>query len=87
MGGAAVRVIEDPPLAWAVNRAVRLVDEAGQTIRVPMVTTGPSLVAIHALLHHRPVAIICHEKTVQIEMKASCTTRAFDLRHQAADAG
>ena len=40
--------------------------------------------AVHALLHHGPVAVIGDDKTVQVEIEAVLHGGAVDLGHEAA---
>ena len=86
-GRAAVGQIDDVALAGTVDGAVRLLDEAGQAFGMPVVAAGLALVAVHALLHHRPLAIIGDEEAVQVEIEAILHRGAVDLGHQAAGAG
>ena len=54
---------------------------------MPVIAARLALLAIHALLHHRPVAIVGDEKPVQIEIEAILHRRTVDLGHEAAGAG
>ena len=54
---------------------------------MPVVAAGLALVAVHALLHHRPLAIVGDEETVQVEIEAILHGGTVDLGHQAAGAG
>src|ERR1700680_4613954 len=44
-------------------------------------------VAIHALLHHRPLAVVGHEEAVEVEIEAVLHGGAVDLGDQPACAG
>src|SRR5690606_22025831 len=61
---------DDVALSQPVNRAVRLLDKARQALGLPVVAACLALVAIHALLHHRPADIVGHEEPMQVELKA-----------------
>jgi hypothetical protein len=68
--GAFVRQVHNLALRRAVNRAVRLVNEALQVLGMPVVAPRLLLVAVHALLHYRPLAIVGHEEAVEVEIEA-----------------
>ena len=53
---------------------------------MPVVAPGLALVAVHALLHHRPFAVVGDEEAVQIQIKTILHGGAVDLRHQTAGA-
>ena len=75
------------PWLWTVDGAVRLVDEAGKVAGMPVIAAGLALVAVHALLHHGPVAVVGDEEPVQVEIEAVLHGRAVDLGDEAAGAG
>jgi hypothetical protein len=52
-----------------------------------MVAARLLLVAVHALLHHRPLAVVGHEEAVEIEFEAVLQGGAVDLSDQTACAG
>ena len=54
---------------------------------MPVVAPCLALVAVHALLHHGPVAVIGDEEPVQIEIEAVLHGGAVDLGDQPAGAG
>lgn len=85
--GAMVGEIDNFPLLRPVNRAVRRIDKALQRLGVPVIASCLPLVAVHALLHHRPFAVGGHEEAVEIEVETVLHGRAVDLCHQAAGAG
>ena len=66
---------------------MRLVDEAFQVLGMPMVAARLFLVAVHALLHDRPVAIVGHEESVEVEIEAVLDGGAVDFGDQTACAG
>ena len=77
-----VRQVDDLALYRPVDCAVRLVDEALQGFRMPMVAARLLLVAVHALLHDRPLPVVCHEEPVQIKVEAILDGGTVDLRDQ-----
>ncbi len=54
--GAPIRQIDDVSLKRTIDGAVRFIDETRQVLGMPMIATGLFLVAVHALLDHRPFA-------------------------------
>jgi hypothetical protein len=66
---------------------VRLVDEALETLRQPVVAAGRTARAVHALLDNRPATVVGDDEAMQIEVKAILDGGAIDLRHQAAGVG
>ena len=84
--GPVICQVNDLTLRRPIDRTVGFVDKAAQVLGMPMIATGLSFVAVHALLHHRPFAVIGDEKTVQIEFKAVLHGRAVDLGDQPAGA-
>jgi hypothetical protein len=77
--GPLVRQIDDFALRRSVDRAVRLVNEALQVFGMPMVAARLLLVAVHALLHDRPLPVVGHEKPVQIKVESILDGGAVDL--------
>src|SRR5712671_1282973 len=53
---------------------------------MPMIAPGLALAAVHALLHHRPLAVVGDEEAVQIQIETVLHRGAVDLRHQTAGA-
>ena len=84
--GPLIREIDDLALRWTIDGAVRLVYEADQLLRVPMVAACLSFVAVHALLHDRPLAVVGHEEAVQIEVETVLHGSTVDLGNQPAGA-
>ena len=62
--------VDDLALRCALDRRMRLVDEAFQPFRQPVVAARLAAVAVHALLHDDPVAVIGDDEAVQIEIEA-----------------
>ena len=54
---------------------------------MPMVAARLLLVAVHALLHDRPLPVVGHEEPVQIKVEAILDGGTVDLRDQTAGAG
>jgi hypothetical protein len=71
--------IDDHALFDTVDRSVRLVDEALQTIREPVIAPGLPAIAVHALLDNGPVSVISHDEAVEIEVKTILDRRAIHL--------
>ena len=78
--------IDDLALLGAVDRAVRRIDKALQRLGMPVIAPGLPLVAVHALLHHRPFGVSGDEEAVQIKVKPILHRRAVDLGYQSAGA-
>ena len=55
-----------------------------QPFRQPMIATRLLALPVHALLHHRPVAVIGDDETVQIEIETVLHGGAVDLGHEPA---
>jgi hypothetical protein len=70
-----------------VDRAVRLIDKTFETFRMPVIAPRLALVAVHALLHHGPFAVVGDEKTVQIKLKTVLHGGAVNFRDETAGAG
>ena len=81
---APVGKVDDLALADAIDRSVRIVHKACQPLREPMIAACLPAFAVHALLHHGPVAVIGDDKTVQVEIEAVLHGGAIDLGHEAA---
>ena len=54
---ATIGQVHDLALLGPVDRAVRLFDEAGQSFREPVIAPRLPGIAVHALLHHDPLAV------------------------------
>ena len=67
------------PCCWPVDRAVRLVDEALQPLGQPVIAPRVAALAVHALLHHDPLAVVGDDEAVQVEIEAVLHRRAVDL--------
>jgi hypothetical protein len=79
-----VRQVDDFALCRSVDRAVRLVDKALRGFRMPVISARLLLVAVHALLHDSPFAVVGYEESV---IETVTHSGAVDLRHQSACAG
>ncbi len=78
----AIGKIDDPALARTVNGTVRLLDEAFQSLGLPVIAAGLPLVAVHALLHNHPFGIFGDNEAVQIKIEAILHRRAVDFGNQ-----
>ena len=74
-------------LAETVDRGVRLLDEALQPFRQPVIAARLSAVAVHALLHHDPASVVGDDEAVQIEIEAVLHRGAVDLGDEPARLG
>ena len=77
--GAAVGQVDDRRPARPVDRRVRRVDEAGQALRQPVIAPRLPALAVHALLHHDPVAVVGDDEAVQVELEPVLHRGAVDL--------
>ena len=84
---APVRQIDDLALRGPIDGRVRFVDEARQVFRMPVVAARLPLVAVHALLHDGPLAVVGDEEAMEVEIEAVLHGGAVDLRDEAACAG
>ena len=66
---------------------MRIVDEARQPFRKPMIPPRLLAPAIHALLHDGPMAVVGDDEAVQIEVEAVLHRRAVHLGNQPAGLG
>ena len=66
---------------------MRLVDEALQPFRQPVIAAGLAALAVHPLLHDHPFAVVGDEEPVQIEVETVLHGGAVDLGDQPAGAG
>ena len=85
--GAVIREIDDHALIRAFDGRMRLVHEALQTFREPMIATGLAPTAIHALLNDDPASIVRHDEAVQVKIEAILDGGAIDLGDEAARGG
>ena len=67
------------PWPRPVDRGVRIVDEARQSFRQPMIAARLPALAVHALLDHDPVAVVGDDEAVQVEIEAVLHGGAVDL--------
>ena len=82
---APVGKIDDLSLAFAFDRSVRIVQEAGQSFRQPMIAPCLPALTIHALLDHRPVAVVGDDEAMQVEIEAVLHGGAVDLGDETAE--
>src|SRR5437762_1866395 len=81
---SAVGQVDDLALTGSVDRCVRLVDEAGQALRQPVIAPGLLRLRPHALLYNSPAAVIGDNETVEVDLKTVLHRRAVDFGHQPA---
>ena len=81
----SVRLTISPCSAPRSRRAA--LDEAGQPFRQPVIAAGLPALAVHALLHHHPLAVIGDDEAVQIEIEAVLHRGAVDLGDEPARRG
>src|SRR5271156_3823943 len=74
-------------LPGSLDCRMRIIDEARQSFRKPVIAPRLLASAVHALLHDGPLAVVSDNKTVQIQIEAILHGRAVNLRHQAACLG
>jgi hypothetical protein len=86
-GRAAIGEVHDFALMDAIDRVVRLLDEALQSFGQPMIAASRATQVVHALLDNGPMAIVGDDEAVQVKIKSVLHRCAIDLRHQAAHAG
>jgi hypothetical protein len=63
-GRAAVRQIDDLTLIGPVDRGMRLLDEAPETLRQPVIPAGLPAIPIHPLLDYHPFAIVRNDEAM-----------------------
>ena len=85
--GPAIGEIDDLAQVLAFDRRVRRLDEAFQIFREPMIAARESAVAVHALLHDHPFAVVGHDEAVQIEIEAVLHRGAVDFGDEPAGRG
>ncbi len=83
----AIGHVEDDAAGRPLDGGVRLVDEAGQSLRQPVVAAGQAADRAHALLDDGPAAVGGHDEAVQVEGEAVLHGRAVHLGDEAAGAG
>ena len=76
--------VHDHALLRPVDRAVRLIDKALQTLGEPVITPRVAALAVHALLHHHPLAVVGDDEAVQVKVEAVLHGRAVHLGDEAA---
>jgi hypothetical protein len=66
------------------DRGVRRIDEARQAFGQPVVAPRLPAIAVHALLHHHPAAVVGDDEAVQVEIEAVLHGGAVDFGDQSA---
>ena len=82
--GATVGEIDDLALSFSVDRGMRIIDEALQSFRKPVIAPRLLACAIHALLNDGPVAVVSDNEAVEVEIETILYSRAVNFRYQAA---
>ena len=77
--GAPVGQVDDIALIEPFDRRMRLLDEARQSLRQPMVAPRLLLIAVHPLLHHDPSPLVGDDEAVQVKIEAILNGGAVDL--------
>ena len=85
--GPPVGKIDDFSLPGSLDCRMRIIDEAGQSLRKPVIAPRLLAFAAHALLDDGPLSIVGDNKAVQVKIEAILHCRAVDLRNQAACLG
>jgi hypothetical protein len=84
---AMVGEIDDLSLTRPVDGRVRLVHEALESLRQPVIAARLVQLFVHALLHHHPLAVVGDDEAMQVELEAVLHGSAVDLGDQAAGRG
>ena len=63
---------------------MRIIDEALQSFRKPVIAPRLLACAIHALLNDSPVAVVSDNEAVEVEIETILYCRAVNFRYQAA---
>jgi hypothetical protein len=82
--GTPIGEIDDFALPHLVDCGMRIVDEALQSFRKPVVAPRLLACAIHALLSGGPIAVVSNDEPVQVEIETILHSRAVNFRYQAA---
>ena len=85
--GTLVGEVHDLTLHRTIDRTMRFVHEALQIFGMPMVPARLLVVAVHALLHDRPFAVVGDEESVQVEIETVLDGGAVNFGNKAARAG
>jgi hypothetical protein len=76
---ASISEVHNYTLLDAVDRGMRLIDEALQTFRKPVIAPGLAPITVHALLDNDPVTVIRNEEAMKIQIKPVLDRRAVHL--------
>jgi hypothetical protein len=74
-------------LVLARDRRMRRIDKTGEAFGEPMVAPRLLALSVHPLLHDGPVAVVRHDKAVQVELEPVLHRRAIDLCNEPARRG
>ena len=64
---------------------MRLVDKIAEALREPVIPARLSALAVHALLDHRPAAVIGDDEPVQVKIEPVLDRGAVDFGDKTAD--
>ena len=84
--GAAVGQVDDVAPARARRSPHAARRRNWSALGQPVIAAGLPRVAVHALLHHHPLAVVGDDEAVQVEIETVLHRRAVDLGDQAAGA-
>jgi hypothetical protein len=82
--GTMISKVDDFALRGAVDRAMRFIDEALQSLGMPMITARLPLLSVHALLHDGPLPVRGRDEAMQIEIEPVLHRCTVDLGNKAA---
>ena len=82
--GAPVGKVDDHALCMPLDRRMRLLDEACQPLREPVIAARLLAPAIHSLLNDGPPALVGDDEAVQIKVKAVLDRSTVDLGYKPA---
>ena len=81
---ALVGEVDNVALAQAVDSTVWCIHEALHVSPVPVITARLPPGAVHTLLHNRPMPVVGHEETVQVEIEPVLNGCTIDLGDETA---
>ena len=81
----AIGEVDDLAAASTLDGAVGGIDEALQALGKPVITARRPAAVAHALLDHRPAAVVGDDEAVEIEIEAVLNGGAVHLGDEPAD--
>ena len=85
--GPPIGEVDDVALRRAFDRGMRLLDEAFQSFRQPVIAASLAARPVHSLLHHDPAAIFGDHESMEVKIEPVLHGSAVDLRDQPAGGG